>query len=104
MESGSYGDGYRDARKHAGQEVQILVRNATEEFKRQVTLLIEDNQKLRKKTEVDDAEVEELNEAVSFRNAEIERLREALHAIVASDWKNGVCADIARAALGEDLA
>ena len=47
MESGSYGEGYRDARKHAGQEAQILVRNATAEFRKQVDLLVEDNRKLR---------------------------------------------------------
>ena len=47
METGSYGDGYRDARKHAAQEAQIAVRNAVEEFKQQVGLLAEDNRKMR---------------------------------------------------------
>lgn len=46
----------------------------------------------------------ESEDEIKALRADVERLREALHAIVASDWKNGVCADIARAALGEDLA
>ena len=59
--------------------------------------------------EQSDAHVEHvrgLNEQNTIREdvykKQIERLREALREIVASDWKNGVCADIARAALGEE--
>lgn len=32
---------------------------------------------------------------------EIEKLRDALRNIDASDWENGICAGLARAALGE---
>ena len=59
---------------------------------------------------MDDVEVEELNEAIAFRDAEIERLREALNRIQYSPHGTKVyCRDgheeavlIARAALGED--
>ena len=44
----------------------------------------------------------EAEDEIKALRAEIERLREALREIVASDWKNGICADIARAALGEE--
>ena len=74
---GSYGDGYRDARKHAAHETQIAVRNATAELR---------------------AENERLREALRYYAAN--------HYPNVDDgpWGPGSTdfGDVARAALGED--
>ncbi len=96
METGSYGDGYRDARKHAAHEIQIAVRNATDELR-----------------EGRDAAVRAVGawaRRCGKAEAEIERLREALRRIAHSpNGPKTFCRDgheeaflIARAALGED--
>ena len=84
METGSYGDGYRDARKHAAQEAQIAVRNAVEEFKQQVGLLAEDNRKMR----------EALQNLLDVQNGP------SLMGRYADEWQAAI--DQARAALGEE--
>lgn len=67
METGSYGDGYRDARKHATHEIQIAVRNATADL---------------------EAQVQRLLDALMVEKAETKRLREALSSDLADRWDN----------------
>ena len=67
----SYGEGYRDARKHAQHEAQILVRNATQDLHRQVQRLLD-------ALIIEKDAAKEREARVVALETEVERLKEGL--------------------------
>jgi hypothetical protein len=89
---GDYGEGYRDARKHAAQEALILLKNKTQEMRDEILRL--------------QASEAEKDKTIKYLIQQRAKLREALQKIAVGEGIYGEQAGeykaIARAALGED--